>query len=289
MKKSNSSAAVESAKVILLVVSIFISACGGMKSRSDLKTADAAKTGKPSLMEDQPGEVSLTADRSELADFRKDIPEEVKKSNDEIAMMMSFIARESEEEPNRLRDRFSTALRKKREATDKKIRRAREDFTKHERAEREVFLKKSKDTREGYLSGSKRTADERKSFFETQDDKRKSFFADQSEKQKDFEQHVQEERKGVEDFNREKQNAFNQEWRAYQTRYNERKKQTDLKKRMEDKSRELERNGKPVSPVTAPAETGLIESSTRPTNPLAEFDQIPPGPASPLVPGEKGP
>ena len=276
-----------------------LAACGGMKSRSDLKPGEVARSDKPSLMEEKPGEVSLRADRSQLDDFRKEIPEEIKKSNDEIAMIMSFIVRDSEEEPNRLRDRFSTALRKKREATDKKLRRAREDFTRHERADRETFLKKSKEERERYVASAKRTSDERKIFFDDQEDKRKTFFADQTEARKDFEQHVSEERKAVEDYNREKQNAFNQEYRTYQTRYTERKKQMDLKKRMEEKSHDLERGGKPVMPVTPGnglnGEASAVDAAStntavaRPADPLAEFDQIPKGAGVPLAPGKKGP
>ena len=303
MNRSKSKSLLMTMSLVVAIAGI-VSACAGMKSRSNLKTAEGAASDKPSLMKDRPGEVSLRSDRSHLDDFRKDIPEEVKKSNDEIAAIMSFIVRDSEEEPNRLRERFSTALRKKREATDKKLRHAREDFTKHERADREAFMKKSKDERDRYVSGGKRTTDERKRFFDDQEDRRKVFFADQSEKRKDFEQHVSEERKAVEDYNREKQNAFNQECRSYQTRYTERKKQADLKKRMEEKSRELERAGKSVQPITPgstsqaenlPAENSADEATSatspvvKPQDPLAEFDKIPKGAGVPLAPGKKGP
>lgn len=287
---------------LILATVAFGTACAGPKSRSESTPSNqAAPEQKPALLEEQPGEVSLKSDRSDLDAARKDIPEEIKKQNDEIATVMSFIVRDSEEEPNRLRDRFSAALRKKREAVDKKVHRAREDFTKRERNERETFLRKSKDERDKYLAGGKRTPDDRKRFFGDQEDRRKSFFADQTEKRKDFEMHIQEERKAVEDFAREKQSAFNEEWRAYQTRYSERKKQNELKKRMEQKSRELERNGKPVSPVTPPSEAAIDGQvptypgsvaptpSAPPKDPLAEFDQIPPGPAVQLAPGKKGP
>lgn len=287
--------------------------CSSTNKTSDDAAAtenrDAVLDGKaPILSESQP-EVSLRADRSELDQFRKEIPDEVKKQNDEIALMMSYVVRDSEEDPQRLRDRFNTALRKKREAVDKQIRRVREDFSKRERKERETFLKKMKEQRDDFV-GRKRSADDRKRFFEDQEEKRKAFMADQQEKRKDFEMRVQDERKNVEDLIRERQNAFNQEWRSYQTRYTERRRQLDSKRKMEQKSRDLEKSGKPVSPVTPvlPMEasdgpelgdgpesyrtgkpTPVPANPSRPTDPMKEFDQIPPGPGTPLAPGKKGP
>ena len=108
---------------------------------------------------------------------------------------------------------------------------------------------------------------------------------------------MQGERKALEDSIREKQNAFGQEWRAYQTRYTERKKQLDLKKKMEQKSRDLERAGKPVASVTppaaaapelAPAETAPTPTAVTNEDPMAEFEKIPSGPGVPLAP-KKGP
>jgi ElaB/YqjD/DUF883 family membrane-anchored ribosome-binding protein len=272
-------------------------------------------SGDTKILAEQPGEVSLREDRSNLDQARKDIPEEIKKQNDEIAMLLSFVVRDSEEDPGRLRERFNTALRKKRDAVDKKVRRAREDFSKKEKDEREAFLKKSKTERDRYLSsGRMHSAEDRKRFFDDQEDARKSFFADQQEKRKDFESRITDERKDSEDFIREKQNAFNQELRAYQARYVERKHQAELKKEMEAKSRNLERVGKPVQPVTSPRPTdgavtgsengaaasgATLKSSSLPRSPydttapasgaapdpLADFDKIPPGPATPLTPG----
>lgn len=288
---------------------LMMTGCATYRSDSSNRVA-----GDEKILGEQHGEVSLRSDRSDLDQARKDIPDEIKKQNDEIAMLMSFVVRDSEEEPSRLRERFSTALRKKRDAIDKKVRRARDDFSKKEKADRDAFLKKSKADRDRFVSGSsRRSSDDRKRFFDDQEDARKSFFADQQEKRKDFESRINDERKDSEDFIREKQNAFNQELRGYQARYTERKRQLDLKKDMEKKSREMERAGKPVQPVTpatsvpssagaagtalpAPGSSTLSPSpydptapQLAPTDPMAEFDKIPPGPGTPLSPGKNGP
>lgn len=275
-----------------ILISTALSGCatGPRKESGGFASATSSTT-------DLGNEYSLTSDRSAFDDARKDIPEEIKKQNDEVAMIMSYIVRDSEEEPNRLRDRFTTALRKRREASDKDLNRAREGFSKNEKKTRDAFLAKSKSEREDFLKTKKLSSDDRKRFFDDQDDHRKVFFADQQEKRKDFEALVMDRRKATEDKTREQQNAFNQEWRAYQTRYAERKKQGDLKKKMEEKSRDLERAGKPVQPVTPPPSGAALsispnESPTntaRPKDPLAEFDQIPKGPAIQLIPGKKGP
>lgn len=273
----------------------FIAGCGVKTVRSE---GDAERTAG-AVGADAASEVSLKADRSELDKLRTEIPDEVKRQNDEIALILSFINRETEEEPNRVRDRFSAALRKRREASDKHLRRARESFSEKEKQEREDFLKKSKETRTDFLD-RKRSPDDRKRFFEDQEDKRKGFFADQTDKRKDFESSVQEERRRMEDFIREKQNQFNQEWRDYQARYTERKKQGDLKKRMEEKARDLERRGQSgvppasssaLSPPSAgsvslgPAVNSLSTLESSVEDSLKEFDKIPQGPGVPLIPG----
>lgn len=271
-----------------------------VRSGSETEPTGAVSTEASSAEKGSSSEVSLKADRSELDKLRSEIPDEVKRQNDEIALILSFINRETEEEPNKVRDRFSTALRKRREALDKHLRRTRESFSKTEKKEREEFLKRSKEDRAEFLE-RKRSPDDRKRFFEDQEDKRKGFFADQTEKRKDFESSVQDERKRMEDFIREKQNQFNQEWRDYQIRYTERKKQNELKKRMEQKARDLERRGQPVSapgnqpagqlPATQPSGSGAVNAVPRGTlqssveESLKEFETIPQGPGVPLVPG----
>lgn len=236
-----------------------------------------------------PQDVSLKSDRSELDKLRSEIPDDVKKQNDEIAMVLSYVYRESEEEPNRLRDRFQAAIRKRREAMDKHLRQSRDSFSKEERRLRDEFLKQSKAERDEYLS-RKRSQDDRKKFFDVQEDKRRAFFADQTEKRKDFESQVQDERKKLEDFVREKQNLFNQEWREYQTRYTERRRLNDTKKKMEEKARQLEKRGAQTFSVgqqSQIAEAG--QPSQAPDGSLEEFNKIPPGPGIKLAPSKKGP
>jgi hypothetical protein len=234
-------------------------------------------------------DVSLRADRSELDKLRSEIPDDVKAQNDEIALVLSYVYRDSEEEPNRLRDRFQAAIRKRREAMDKQLRRSRDSFSKEERRSREDYLRNSKEERDEFLE-RKRTSDERKKFFEEQEDRRRVFFADQAEKRKDFESQVQDERKRLEDFVREKQNQFNQEWREYQSRYSERRRLIETKKKMEEKARKLEQRQTPTSNSGVPSALAPSAVGAQvPNGSLEEFNKIPAGPGIPLDPTKKGP
>lgn len=264
---------------------VFLQAACGVKTVRGEEPASGAVISPvgASGVDGTPQDVSLKSDRSELEKLRSEIPDDVKKQNDEIAMVLSYVYRESEEEPSRLRDRFQAALRKRREVMDKHLRSSRDSFSKEERRLRDEFLRTSKDERDDYLS-RKRSREDRKKFFDGQEDKRRAFFADQSEKRKDFESQVQDERKKLEDFIREKQNQFNQEWREYQARYTERRRLNETKKKMENKARQLEKRGAQVLPVTQPA-----QASQAPDGSLEEFNKIPPGPGIQLAPSKKGP
>lgn len=274
---------------VVVASAMTVSSCA-VKSVHEGDPATAA----PDL-KDAVSEVSLKADRSAMDEARKDIPEEIRRENDEIAGLLSFVVRESDEEPNRLRDRFSSALRKKRERSDRELRKKRDDFTATERKKREEFLKKLKTDRDEFTSGRRRSTEERKRFFDDQDTSRRDFFSNERDLRKDFESSMQETRKNTEDYIREKQNAFNQDLRAYQQRYTERKRTLDLKKRAEEKARSLERAGKPVhvAPLSVSGgtepEARALPASTPSPDPLAEFDRIPSGPGVPLAPGKKGP
>lgn len=285
-----------------LASAVIVAACAvnPVHEEASQDVASATAEAKPGA-----SDVSLKADRTAMEEARKDIPEEVRKQNDEIAGLLSFVLRESEEEPSRLRDRFNTALRNKRERSDRELRKKREDFTAKQQKKREEFLKQQKRDREDFVTGRRKSTEARKRFFDDQDENRRDFFANERDQSKDFESSMQETRKSTEDYIREKQNAFNQDLRAYQQRYTERKQTLELKKRAEEKARALERAGKPV--YSAPANENIVPNGAAPIgfakeapprtlpaatpspDPLAEFEKVPPGPGVPLIPGKKGP
>jgi hypothetical protein len=81
-----------------------------------------------------PEEFSLKEDRSYLDQIRSDTPEDVKKENDELAFIMKMMG-EVRERPEKVRDRFSTEMRKRRERFNKLNQKDREAYNAKEKKE----------------------------------------------------------------------------------------------------------------------------------------------------------
>ena len=238
---------------LLAFVAVFLGSCASKHG--------AAGDGRRAEV---PDEVSLRADRSALDDERRDIPEDRRRENDELALVFQMMQAKKNQEPGEVHDRFNKALRDRRDKNDKALRKRREEFTRVEKHSRDEFLRKSKDERDSYMGG-KHTSDERKRFFDDQEDKRKNYFAGESEKRTDFESEMTDARKTFEDYVKEKTNEFNDEIRAYTADYYDRKKNEALQKTVKEKERSQARD----------------RGRTQP-NELNEFDSIPAGPGIPL-------
>lgn len=245
--------------MILFAASFIISCASGRAERAATQ---------PAVNDELPDELSLKADRSALEEERKDIPEERRRENDELAALLQMIQAKPNQEPSEVRDRFNKAVRDRREKNDKRLRKRREEFDKTERRTREAFLKSMKDGRDAYM-GSKHSPEERKDFFSKQEDERRDFFANQSEKRHDFESKMTEDRKAFEDYVKEKTSQFNDEIRAYTTSFYDRKKQEKLAKETKEKAR--------VKAAMPSPRSGQADERD-------EFDTIPQGPSIPLGP-----
>ena len=270
--------------VALLVIGI--SSCASTDREKD--EAKAAKVNAPVEVSD---EVSLKSDRAQFDEARKEIPDDIKKQNDEIALVMGMMTKGGgDEDPSKIRDRFSKALRDRREKHDKILWKKREDFTKNERKERDAFMHDLQKSRDEF-SKRKVKSDERKEFFDKQEEARKEFFANQSDKRKEFESDATEDRKTFEDYAREKQNSFNEEIRSYTAAYYERQKALALKKRTEEKAKDKarERNsGRANADGSVPSDLQNMAFPGAGGSELDEFRSIPKTPATPLGSGSDG-
>ncbi|MEQ1722716.1 MAG: hypothetical protein ABL930_06040, partial [Pseudobdellovibrio sp.] len=90
---------------------------------------------------------SIAKDREELDQLRESLPPEIKKKNDEKALMAELMG-EVKYAPEVVREKFSNLVRKKRELFNKDMTKIREDFTKNEKKERDEFYKNLEDERE---------------------------------------------------------------------------------------------------------------------------------------------
>lgn len=166
---------------------------------------------------------SLAKDRSEFEKLRESIPAEVRQSNDEKALLAEWFS-DVKLEPEKIREKFDTLSRKKRDLFNKDLTKQREAFNKEERKKREEFLKELEGERKNFLK-RKVDKDRRTEFFNDQDERRKNYFAEQKDKREDFESNVREKRKDFEDYIKEKNNDFNSELKAYRIKWTEKKNQ----------------------------------------------------------------
>jgi len=254
-------------RLLLATTMTFLGACEAPPKHTTLeKSQSPATTTDPAA-----SEVSLTSDRSQFDQLRKDIPADVRRENDELAFIRELMSN-VDEDPQKVRDRFSKVIRDKREKFDKNANKKREAYSKHERFNREAFLKKLKGEREEFIARKKLDSERRKEFFDEQEAQRQDYFSDEHESRKDFESTDQDLRKNFEAFVTEKTNQFNQEMRDYTTAYYERQKQLDLKKRAAEKAKELTKSN-PKSEPSGPS----------PADPdLQEFEKIPKAPGTQL-------
>lgn len=162
---------------------------------------------------------SLAKDRSEFEKLRESIPIEVRQINDEKALMAEWFS-EIKYEPEKIRDKFDSLVRKKRELFNKDLTKQREQFNKDERKTRQDFLKDLEDERKDFLK-RKSDKEKRAEFFNEQDEKRRNFFSEQKDKREEFEGNIREKRKDFEDYLKEKNNDFNTELKAYRVKWNE--------------------------------------------------------------------
>lgn len=198
---------------------IFVLGC-----RSRVQKAEAERKGDREKVRTALGpEVSLKQDRSELAELRKEIPEDKKASNDELALYLNLM-KQGTEQPAVVRDRFNSLVSKRRQAFREKVERLRADFRAAETRRREDFTQTQHKSREAFLK-KKRDHKEMQRFSSDQDRERTRFYAEERERRANFESDMRAQSKDFESFMREKMNDFNERYRLYSKEYSERPKE----------------------------------------------------------------
>ncbi|MDZ4660845.1 MAG: hypothetical protein SGJ18_04425 [Pseudomonadota bacterium] len=195
--------------------------------------------------EGKDNEVSLSEDRSRLDELRKDLPSEIKKENDELALLLNSLNPNTSENilPSyEISNRFNRIMQKKRNEFQRGLKTERDEFTRIEKISREKFLQEQKSDRDGF-NRSKKSSDERRYFSELQSQKREATFADSREKRMSFEEQMRTKQKDFEFSARSKTSEFNQLLKSYNDYIKERarmKKKEQLIKPMPSNSQPLE-------------------------------------------------
>lgn len=242
-----------------------------------------------------PEELSLKEDREYLDKLREEVPEERREENDELAFTLKMMG-EVKERPNKIRDRWNTETRRRREQLRKLNAKDRTEYNKREKSEREKFLKELGRERNAFVK-KKVTSEERREFFSEQEMKRREYFGQQSDRRKDFESQMRQRSLDFEANMRDRNSEFNAEHRAYGERYRQwEKEKKDLDKAKEKHNRERREEqrreqaqaasggGVTSSNAGASKASGL---SAEDEKLLKEFDQIPKTGKTPLKAGDE--
>ncbi|MCB0383994.1 MAG: hypothetical protein KDD43_01275 [Bdellovibrionales bacterium] len=236
---------------------------------SSCQTGATGDDGRPVLDE----EISLKADRSHLADLRKDIPEEKQIENDEKALMLELMG-QLKLHPSKVRSKWGDLVRKKREQHRRNVKKWRDEYTRKEKQRREDFLAKAKDEREDFKK-TKVDREQSKRFYAEQDRKRRDFFADERDKRKDFESEVKAQSKEFDSYVRERDREFNEQHRHYSKRWADQEKQKREEKQAQRKAQ------------TSPGAPGQVPEGVDPQF-LKDFEEMRNVPGTSLAPGKSG-
>jgi hypothetical protein len=191
-------------------------------------------------------EVSLKADQAKVDELRKNIPDEVKKSNDRLGDMLRRW-KDSQMEPEKLRDRFSDEIRKSRLEIEKRHHRERDDFNRAQKDKRRDFQDKQKDDRDHFLS-SKHDSEKRSEYMNRLSEDRDRFNSDIHDERDEFEDRIREERKNFESDIADRWSEFRNEFPEYVKEYSE-------KKEAKEKQRDKVRSGDlPENPQSMPTQ-----------------------------------
>ncbi len=164
-------------------------------------------------------EISLKADRSSLDDLRKEVPEEKRRENDELALILQ-VMNAKDKKPHEIREKFSSIMRKKRDEFYRSQRRTREDFTRRERDERDKFGKEQKETSDRFYR-HKPSSEERRNFSQDHSSRQQKYYSDSRERRQAFEEEMRSKEKDFSALLSEKNKEFEEHFKEYQKYYRE--------------------------------------------------------------------
>jgi hypothetical protein len=192
------------------------------------------------------GEISLDKDREELNELRKDIPEDIKKENDDLAFILNLF-NDPKRDPNKIRREFDKTISNNRKKKEREFKVKRQEFTAKERQSRKDFVSQASKKRNDFLK-SKKEKEEKKDFFDRERDERKIYFANEKEKRNVFESEMRSNKKDFDDFLRDKRKEFDDHLRAFKKEQDEIKRKEKLEKEQNHKSTSFNPSKQPLSP-----------------------------------------
>lgn len=239
-------------KIFLAFQAAVYLGCAGASYR-DAEPSPAAK-----VQEELEDEISLKADRSHLEELRKDVPEDKKQANDELALIVQLL-NDTKLAPSDIQSRYQRTTHKHRDKFRKKVKQLRESFNKVERKKRDEFIREQKQARDKFMK-TKADRERSKEFFDEQDLKRREFFANASDRRKEFEDEIKIQSKDFDSHMRERGREFNEQFRLYTRRYHQ--KQREEREAAKAAAKSNRTRTSPASQQVSPSTAGQSSKGT---------------------------
>lgn len=158
-------------------------------------------------------EVSLQGDKAELEKLRKDIPQDVKRENDDLGFILKLFE-DKNRKPSKIKTQFNRSFNRLRKKKQQEFKKIRKEYTKAEKKVRKKFIADEKQKRKKFLD-DKPSRDAKKSFFDEERTRRKDFFADEKLKRRDFEADIRAKRKDFDDYLKDRRRDFDDRYRQF--------------------------------------------------------------------------
>jgi len=214
-------------------------------------------------------ELSLKQDREELDSLRKDIPEDVKRENDDLAFILKLFD-DKKRKPGKIQSQFNKVYNRNRKKKQNEFKKERKQFTKAEKKGRKDYQKELKKKKEEFLD-SDPSHEAKKEFFADERIKRKEYYSEEREKRKEFESEMRAKRRQFDDFMKDRRKDFDDRLRQFK------KDQREMRK-MEKKMKQQRARG------SSSATTSQISPENQKY--IEEFNKIPKKGGHKLAPKE---
>ncbi len=248
-------------KNIIFLIAVLVTSSGSFAASSEPKTVD----------ESPEQELSLKKDREALDQLRQEVPEDVKRENDDLAFILKLFD-DKKRQSGRIRAEFNKTYNRVRKKKQKEFRKERDLYTREEKSRRKKYLSESKKQRKAFLDGDA-SSEAKKEFFAEERIKRKEFFADEKDKRKDFESDLRARRKEFDHYLRDRRKDFSDRLRQF-------KKEQKALKDLEKKRKAALKKGSSL---------GNVSNQLTPKNQqyLNDFKKIPKRTSHTLAPTEE--
>ena len=206
-------------KNMVLIFAFVLSSCETF-TRSEQATETTENTALTNTNVRQ--KYSLSEDRSQFEQLRRDIPQSQQLKNDEKAIYIEWMLG-FRKEPSEIRSKYNDLINRKREKFNNDMNKIREEYSTAESQRKKTFTDELNQERES-IKSMKTTRERKTELYNEIDSKRKNFFIEVKTQRDNFESDYREKRKDFEEYIKEKRDEFNSDLKEYTAQYSDNKK-----------------------------------------------------------------